>query len=189
MKPIYRKCLKRAALIWAGCFVLFFLIYMLVLLPQTKNKKMIEKKLVAKKQMYDYARKATQEETKVELDEQIENLQNRLKDFVIDLEDSGNLTFDISRMAKEIKVAPPSIEGKDKPKSSEVPDCEYVCENYINIGFTAGFNQFARMLNALERHRPVVFVDKFTITRSKKDDSDHEANMELTVLVRKRQDS
>jgi hypothetical protein len=165
---------------------------MFLLSPQKKTKRQIERQLVEKKQMYESALKATQEKTKIQLREQIEQLRNSLKDFVIGFEDSVNLTLDISQIAREKNIASPSIKGgtgKSNRSGSEMAGCTHISENYINISFTAGFNQFAGLLNALERHRPVIFVDKFKITRSEQDDSGHQVDMELAVFVRKRQDS
>ena len=188
MKSIYRKYLTTAALIWAGCFVLFLFVHIFVLAPQKKNRKRFEEQLAEKKQIYNSAQKAAHEETKIQLNEQIERLRNSLKDFVF--EDSANLTFDISQIADEKKInPPPTIRGKNNREHSEIPNSNYICESKVNISFTAGFNQFAALLNALERHRPVIFVDKFTITRSDQDDSGHEVNMGLSVFAEKRQDS
>ncbi len=188
MKPIYKKYFAKAALTWAGCFVLFFFIYVFMLAPQEKNKKQIEKQLAEKKQIYTSALEATQQETRNRLNEQIEQLRNRLKDFVIDFEDSANLTFDIGQVANEKKLASFSIKGKKARGGSAIPNSKYLQENHFNVSFSGGFNQFATFLNALERHRPVVFVDKFNITRSRKDNSDHEVNMDLAVFIKKRQD-
>lgn len=188
MNPIYRKYFKTTALIWTGCFVLFFLVYVSVLSPQKKTKKQIEKQLAEKKQIYTFALKATKEEAKIRLNEQIEQLRNGLEDFVIDFEDSANLTFDISQIANEKKLASFSIKGKKTRGSSAIPDGKYLSENHFDVSFTGGFNQFAVFLNALERHRPVVFVDGFKITRSRQGISGHEVNMNLAILVKKRQD-
>ena len=178
------------SLTWAGCFVLFFFIYLLVLAPQKQSEKQIERQLAEKEQMYESALKATREETKFRLNEQIEYFQNSLKDFVIDFEDSANLIFDISQIANDKGVASFSIKGKEVRGGSEIPNCNYIRENHISISFiTADFNQFATFLNALERYRPVVFIDKFKIIRSNQDGSGHQVNMDLAVFVRKQQGS
>jgi len=191
MKAIFKKYLKTVALIWSGCLVMFFIVYIYLLAPQRKTKKQIEKQLADKKQTYDSALKVTQEETKKQLEEQLGNLRNTLRNFVIDFEDSTHLTLDISQIAGEKKVASFTIKGKDdrRGRSSEIPGCENICENHIKISFNADFNQFATFLNALERHRPVLFVDRFTITRSDDDPSSHPVNMDLAVFVRKPQTS
>jgi len=187
---IYKKYFTIAALIWAGCFVPILFAYILVVKPQKDNKKRLESKLAERKQMHESALKAAQEETKIQLNEQIERLRDRLEDFVIDSEDSANLTFDVSQIASEKKIASFSItSSEDRRKVSAIPNCNYIRENKIDVDFTAGFNQFAIFLNALERHRPAIFVDRFTITRSERGDSGPKVSMDLVVLVGKQQDS
>ncbi len=185
----YKKYFKTAGLIWAACFVVFLLVYILVLGPHKNNKNLIENKFAEKKQVYESALRAAQKETKIQLNEQIEHLQNRLKDFVADFEDSANLTFEISQIADEKKIASFNIKGKDNPVLSGEPDSKYISENRIVINFVGGFNQFATFLNALERHRPVLLVDKFTITRSGQDDSVFRVSLDVAAFVRKQQDT
>jgi len=183
----YRKHFTTVALIWAGSLILFFLAYMIVLAPQQKSKKQVENQLAETKQTHDSAIKAGQEESKIKLNEEIENLRNKLKDFVVDFEDSANLIFDISQIATEKKVDSFSIKGQEDRRGSTGLDLKHLREHRIDINFAGGFNQFATFLNALERHQPVVFVDNFKVTRSARGDSSHKVNMKLAVFVRKRQ--
>jgi hypothetical protein len=191
MKSVYREYFTKVALIWAGCFILFFFVYMLMLAPQKNSKEQLKKQLEEKKQMYNSALKATQKETQIQLNEQIEQLRNKLKDFVVDFEDSTDVTFDISQIASAKEITSFSIETSKKEGSRDptMPD-KYIFESHIDVSFlTTDFNQFAALLNALERHRPVIFVDRFAITRSYKGSSDRKVNMSLAVFVRKIQDS
>jgi hypothetical protein len=191
MKSVYREYFTKVALIWTGCFILFFFVYMLMLAPQKNSKEQLKKQLEEKKQMYSSALKATQKETQIQLYKQIEHLRNRLKDFVIDFEDSADLTFDISQIANAKEVTSFSVETnkKDSSRDPAMSD-KYIFESNIDISFsTADFNQFAALLNALERHRPVIFVDRFAITRPNKNSSDRQVKMNLAVFVRKMQDS
>ncbi len=191
MELIYKKYLTTVILTWAGCFILFLFINMLVLAPQKKSKTQIEKQLAEKKQEYDYAIKASQEGTKTQLNEQIEGLRNTLKGFAVNPEESADLIFDISQIADEKELAAFSIKAKDDRTGEglEIPNCSHIYENLIDISFTAGFNQFAAFLNALERHRPVIFVDSFKITRSIQGDLGHQVDMSLAVFVKKQRDS
>ena len=189
MKAIYKKYLTKVALVWACCFLLPLLVYMFMLVPQKKNKKSIEKQLDEKKQIYDSALKTAKPETKIRLNEQVKQLQENLRNFVINFEDSADLTFDISQIASEKKVGDFSIKTKDKSSVTAIPNCNHICESHIDINFTADFNKFATLLNALERHWPVVFVDKFAITRSTQNDLNHPVIMNLTVFVKKKQET
>lgn len=185
---IYRKYLTRTAIAWAACLVLFILVYILVLGPQNSSRKRLKSTLAEKKQLYEFAQRATQEQTKIRLNEQIEGLGDILKDFVVDFEDSANLTFDIGRIAKEEDVSSFSIKNNNKQGISEIPDCNSICENHIDISFIAGFNQFATFVNALERHQPVLFVNEFTISRSKKGESTYQVTLDVAAFVKKQQE-
>lgn len=165
--------------------MLFLLVYIFALRPQKDIQQRIENRLAEKKQLLESAINASQNETKIQLNEQNVRLRNKLKDFVIDFEDSANLTFDISQIANEKNVASLSIKSNDKKSILTIPDCDYIGEGHIDIGFSAGFNQFATFLNSLERHRPVLFVDQFTITRSRQDESGYQINLKVSVFVKK----
>ncbi len=181
----HKKYLTTAGILWAACFVVFLLAYIVVLGPQKNLEKRIENKLTERKQVYESALRAARKETKIRLNEQIERLQSRMEDFVIDFENSANLTFDISQIANEKKVASFSIKSKDARGPSKKSEAKYIRENHIVISFIGGFNQFATFLNALERHRPVLFVDKFSITRSGQDDSAYQVSLNVAAFVKK----
>ncbi len=168
--------------------MLFVLAYVFVLGPQKSNRRRLESTLTEKKQEYEMAQRATQQQTRARLNEQIEGLRNILKDFVVDYEDSANLTFDIGRIANEENVSSFSIKNNDKHGVSEIPDCNSICENHIDISFIAGFNQFATFVNALERHQPVLFVNEFTITRSNKGQPTYQVSLDVAAFVKKQQD-
>lgn len=179
--------LKTAGVIWAACFVVFLLAYILILRPQKNSTKRIENELAEKKQVFESAMIAAKKETKDRLNEQIENLKTRMRDFIVDFEDSANLTFQISQIANEKNVASFSIKGKENSVRVAQIDYKYINENHIVINFIGEFSQFATFLNALERHKPVLLVDKFTISRSGQDDSVFRVSLDVSAFVRKQQ--
>jgi Tfp pilus assembly protein PilO len=185
---MYRKYLTRVAIVWAACMVLFLVAYLILLKPQIKSKMNLQNTLTEKKQLYESAQKAADEQTKIRLNEEIEDLRDTLKNFVVDQEDSANLTFDIGRIASKEYLSLFSIKNKDKRGVLEIPDCNSICENHIDISFIAGFNQFATFVNALERHQPVLFVNEFSIARSNKDDSAYKVTLDVATFVKKQQE-
>lgn len=182
MKSINRKIV----FIWLCCFVFFLIIYMLVLVPQAKAKKMIKKQLMEKKLLLERAQEITQKKTRLKLNEQIDDLHDELRNYVIDFDYAADVTFDISQIANEKKVN--SFNIKSRNRGEKATGNKYVYVNNFDVSFTSGFVQFATLLNALERHRPVIFVDKFRIVRSEKNNSEHQVDMNLAVFVRKRKE-
>ena len=185
---MYRKYLMRAAIVWAACAMLLLVAYLILLRPQMRSRTNLQNKLTENKQLYQSAQKAADEQTKIRLNEEIESLQDKLKAFVIDHGDSANLTFDIGQIANKEKVRSFSIKSKDKRRASVIPDSNSISENHIDISFSAGFNQFATFVNALERHRPVLFVNEFSMARSGKDDLAYQVTLDVAAFVKKQQD-
>jgi hypothetical protein len=186
---LYKKYFTTIALIWAACFTVFLFCYLLLLAPQSSSKKLIESKLSDKKQRHESIMKVAQEENRTRTEEEIERLRSKVKDFVIDFEDSANLTFDISQIAGEKRVTDFSIKSKETGAMTPIPNCKYLCEGRVEISFTSQFNQFAVFLNALERYRPVVFVDGFTISRSTQQQKPGcQAALKVATFVRKQQE-
>ncbi|MHC4617504.1 MAG: GspMb/PilO family protein [Planctomycetota bacterium] len=188
MRANYKRDLATVAAAWAIFFVAACVVYVTVLAPQAEYKKQLEGELATKLATYESAKIAAQEKTRLSLNEQIKGLRERLKNFVVECEDSTNLTFYVSEIAGQKEVASFSINRREDRLKSEMPDCKHICEEHMNVRFNAEFNQFCALLNALERRRPVVFVDDFTITRSKSGELYHPVNMELAVFVMKPED-
>jgi len=185
MKQVLAKRLKIASAVWAGCAALSLAAYMFVLSPQDRTRQQLRRQLLEKKQLYEAAVEAAQDKNRVQLQQQLRRLSDRLAAFVVDPEASADLTLDISEIANERAVSALSIAGKGKVTSAgaEIPGCELIKENKIKLSFQSGFPEFAGFLNTLERHRPVVFIDTFQIVRSEDDRAGHKVEMELAVLV------
>ncbi|MCK5225815.1 MAG: hypothetical protein KAQ89_03780 [Planctomycetes bacterium] len=184
-KSAFKKYITTIAMIWCGGFVLLLFGYTTMLSPQKKQKKAIENRLVKQKEDYEYAISATLQSNKDRLSGQIEQLRSKLTDFVIDFEDSANLTFDIGKIATENLASSFKIKFKNKYQQSQSQDYDYINETQISVSFNASFNQCAAFLNSLERHRPIIFVDEFKITQKDNDKSQPLIEMELSVFVRK----
>ena len=184
-----KKNLKISAVIWAACLVLFVLIYILVLGPQNRARKRLDGEFNEIKQTYEFAQNAAREETKNRLLEQIGVLQKDLGVFITDIENSADLIFDISRIAREKNVASLNVEKEKEHLGSDKDLAKNISESRINISFTAGFSQFAAFLNALERHQPVLFVDEFKLVQSNQNESAYQVDIDVAALIKKQQDS
>ena len=183
----HKKYLIVSGMVWAVCLVLFIIAYLLVISPQSKQKKQIEGELDKCTQKFEFAQKAAQEETRNRLHAEIELLQDKVKNFVVDSKGAEDLTFEISQIASENKVRSFSVESKDVRAASGITDSNNISESHIRVSFTAGFNEFAGFLNSLERHRPVLFVSEFSLIRAKKEDLTYHVTMDVAAFVRRKQ--
>jgi hypothetical protein len=183
MKPSYKKPLINLAMIWSACLVLFLFAYMIVFSPQRQAKNQIDDKFNETAKLYEISRNAADKATQDRLNKQLEALRDNVKTFVTD-NDSAGLLLGIKKNSDGKKLW--SFSNKTA-ENTEIANSKYICENHIYVTFTAGFNQFAEFVNALERYRPVVFVDKFFITRSDDVNGGNEVSASFAVFTVKRQ--
>jgi Tfp pilus assembly protein PilO len=178
----YKKYLKTMALVWAGALMLFIAAFALLLNPQVRERNRLVVEAANKQKLYDGAADAAREDTRKKFTSELETLKSKMNDYAIDSKDSANITLDISRIAAAKQVSSFTVRTSDQQQSSQT-ESKYLQENRINISFNADFRQFATLLNTLERHRPIIFVDSFRIARSSED---NRVDMELSIFVRKR---
>jgi len=187
MKTRRKDYIKKVFFLWLICFFVFLVVYLLLIGPQKNRVERVHKILMETKQVYEKSLAASQKKNQTMYQKKLEKLGKKLHTFVVDTEDTANLTLDISEIANKKNISSFSIEeqGKLADNNSKISGCERITENFIKIAFSADFADFATFLNAMERHRPVVFVDMFEISRSYHDDSKPKAEMELSIFVRK----
>jgi hypothetical protein len=184
MKTNYKKYVSTMSLVWIGSFIIFLFAYVLLLSPQNKTRHGLQVQFDKVREQYDAALLASNPDHKNYILNQIESLRKQVSDYVIAYESSSNLTFDISQLADRLKIS--AISSKTK-NDQPLEKCSHISENQIYISFKGSFRQFLSLLNDLERHTPVVFVDKFSIVCSELT-SENEVSLEMAVFVTKRQE-
>jgi len=173
------------AIAWGPCLLAAAASYAVVLRPQLEYKRELEAKIASSKVKYAWALQAAKEKDQGRLAGQVEDLHNRIGDFVVRVEDAPDLAFKIGELANEAKLESFGMKPTNKGGPEALPNLEHVGEKHVDLTFSAGFRRFAAFLNALERHHPVIFVETFTISRPADKDSGPQAGMELAVLVEK----
>lgn len=184
MKSNTGKYLKGMVIVWSCCLVVYLIIFLLVLLPQSKLRTSKENDYRKIKSNADEAFLASQVQTKSRLNEHIEKLNETLGDFVISPGSISNLTYEISGLSNEIGLNAFQVAPTGQSLAA-LDDCKYVSGQLYQVSFTSSFNKFATFVNALERYKPFIFVDTFSITKSRFDDLNHDVKMQLAILVEK----
>ena len=180
-----KKYLKVCALIWVVCLAAFALSYFLLISPQNIAIKSLENKIVQGEQDYKRAQIAAKYETQDRINQEIESLRNKLDTFVLDNQKAADLTFDISQIANDCLLSSFNVQSNDIEMISESSDPNNIFEKQIKINFIAEFEEFAVFLNTLERHKPVLFVDKFMLSQKNNSEKDYQVTVDLTALVQK----
>jgi len=181
MAKISGKFLAIIVALWMGCAVITAFFYLLLLSGQTKVKEDLAAQLAQKKQSCEFLAEAATDEFQVKQKEQIENMQLDYNNFIVDSDAASNLTLDIGPLIDSKRVGSLRI-ARDKSGTEELPNCKKICEDSVNLSFSSSFIEFAKILNALERNQPVMFVDEFSIERSNSGNA-HKASIDLTFFT------
>jgi len=184
MNPIHRKSLMILVLLWGGALIVFAAIHMFLMLPQRKESALLGEKLMQKQLMYDSSRAAASEWARGILTQKVKELTGELDGFVAEVDDLDGIWFSASRIADEIGVDAFQSRGIDSESYSLIPNCYDIGTASVEVSFAGSFRKFARFVNQLERYEPVVFINDFTIARSRKEDSPPETKLILSVFVR-----
>ena len=161
---------------------MLLLSYLFVLAPQERLRRYNERKLADTRHLAQSAKEAAEERNKKLLLEQLSDSDNKLKGFVIEQENVANLTFDIGRIKSKIKLNSFSSNFTGSEGTIKTDNYKHIIARQISVNFNSSFNKFAIFLNTLERNRPFIFVDTFSITRSGESESGHNVDMKLVVL-------
>ncbi len=184
MKADYKRLLIVLAVVWGGAFVLLLGTHMFLTLPQQKESELLGKQLMEKRLRYDISKAADSEQVRAQLSERVSGLTGELGRFATEVDELDGLWFSISRIASEIGVESFQSKGMDDESYSVIPNCYDIGTASTEVNFSGSFNKFARFINQLERYKPVVFIDDFTITRARKEDLEPGAKLVLSVFVR-----
>jgi hypothetical protein len=185
MNSVYRSYLKMMAVVWGFCLVVFVLLYVLVLMPQKKFMENTEQQYNKVKPEAESAIMVSQESQLEKLRKQIGDMNNQLNGFLFTPAEVANLNFDISQISKAIGLGGFGITGTGSERVLLYDNCKYLFARSVPVSFNAGFNKFAAFVNALEKHKPVIFINTFSIGRSQQNDGANKVDMELIVFVAK----
>jgi hypothetical protein len=183
---VYKKYFMMLGVVWTVSLVVAVLAFIFVLSPRLRVAAKLAEDVAKNKQKLDQAVAASREENKKKLADELEILKSKFMDYAVEAEDFANLSFDISRIAADKQISDVSVKTPDQAKTKEQLDSKNLQENRVDISFQSNYVQFASFLNALERHRPTVFVDMFKLSRGDKTDVGVKVDMDLTIFVKRR---
>lgn len=168
---------------WIPSLALAMASYVFILKPQVQRCKELDVQLADVKNLYRVARHAAEEENQLRLARAVDELNDRVSDFLVRPDATSDLAFELAKLANETGVESFSMKPKRKQGPEMISDCDLIGRERVELSFSGPFPEFATLLNALERHHPILFVETFAIHRPRTQTSEPQVTMELAVLV------
>lgn len=185
---VRNKYVLSMAVVWGPFLLLMIGFHLLVLGPKMRRVKALEAELADARMILSRAMDAAKEENRMALREAVAQVDDRVSDFVLRPETAPDLGFEIGQLANRTGAESFNMKPRNRQRSAAVADCDQFGEERIDVSFRSRFHDFAALLNAVERHRPILFVETFVIDRPRTPSSKPQASMELAVLVEKPHD-
>ena len=183
MRSAKKKYLIALGIWCAVCVAVLLGTAVLVILPQEERLADLQGQVDEVAQRLANAQNAAKPETKARLHAELTTLRDRLCDFTVDSEAAASLTFQIGQLADAIQVGGLTSKRKEGFSQDKLEGFQLLGEIWLDVSFQGDFSQFAQFINRLERHRPVVFVEKFNIERDPHEAHIKEVEVSLCFLV------
>jgi hypothetical protein len=187
MIPVSKKYIISAASVCVGGLALLGLLHSFVIGPKAVLANELENQISDKKAEYKTVIEIANPSAKEALERKFKTVCDRFDSFVIKHSEVGSLALHIKQIAGEVGVEGFSSKNKTINSYEKIGGCKEIEEGRILVNFKGSFAQFAEFVNKLERNKPVVFVDTFTVTHSAKTESKHSFSMVLIFFVKKKQ--
>ena len=175
----YRTRLGVLTGVWIAAAAVAGAFYAVILSPAQAHYQQVVQTLAEEKGRLDWAAAATRPEALAELTEEVQVLETRVGDLSCTREGLAELAFSVGRLTADQKVDNVRVKTQETRGATD----ERVAERRLEIECNGGFHEFAGLLNAFERHRPVLFVDALSIQRPTTAGERLNTSMTVTVLV------
>ena len=179
------KYLSVVAVTWMPCLAVAIGFCLLVVRPQFVRAKQLQERLEVIEGQYEIAQTAAKKEDQDRMIRAVEALRSRVSVFAVEMEMVPDLVLEIAKLADDTGVESFTMRPRGKQGLDMLSDCDLIGEKCIDINFSSSFARFATVLNALERHQPVLFVESFSINNMRLQSSEPHVDIALAMLVEK----
>lgn len=114
---------------------------------------------------------------------QLEVVDKHFGQFVVSPNIAHDFSLEVSRIAEAIGIKDITTKNNSPGTFEKIPNCKKIVENEIKLSGTGTYSQFARLVNATERCRPIVIVDRFTMDAEEEKDEYCKINITFKILV------
>jgi hypothetical protein len=171
------------ALVWGTSLLLLAVIYVFLMTPQKDELKILRSELVEKEQQYSNSEIADDAGTRTQLNKETKQLSEELAEYVVGLDDLSKVTFSVKKVASEIglrKYEGHLIAGLYVP----IDNCYRIGSMNTRLNFNSTFNELAGFINILERHKPIIFIENFSVEQPSGTEAELQISMVFSTFVR-----
>lgn len=182
-KEKFRKFATIVLVVWLISLVVIGACYYFVIVPQKTHLKKLFSRVEHEIETNLVASHANEKKASELMDKKMIEAEELLGDFIVKKSEVTDFIFDFKRMADASGIV--DFTGSYDPSTSytDVTGFTKISEGSLRINFSGDYSQFIKMLNNFERYKPVVFIDRFDMSRARRQGQGSIINMTLTYYV------
>ncbi|MBN1819021.1 MAG: hypothetical protein JW828_16795 [Sedimentisphaerales bacterium] len=161
--------------------------YFGALRPQTQRLESLQQQLSETSQRWTEVRQAKTPQAMQRLQDRLEVIQDRLGEFMVSADSDTSVNFQIGRLANELELRNLTSERKEGFSQKVLDGYKNLGEVWMELNFESDFPKFAEFVNQLERHRPVLFVEKFRIEQKPHKPAVKDVQLTLCFFIESRE--
>lgn len=181
MKASNKHFIVKVAVVWGLCALAVMAFYLGVVFPAQRSARQVSRRLEEITGRYEEACGFVHSRRLEEMRRKVDLLRAEMEKYLVGNDAARDSASRISRIAERAKIKGYSTRYRNSSLIDELDNCLHVGASWVNISWKGDFEQFTRLINELERHRPVVFVDSFLI--SKPDNPAQGCRIELSLII------
>ncbi len=183
MKNVFKEIYVRPLCIWGGLAVVLFVVYVSCILPTRNHAKQLASRLLDAQNDLDKTIYYVGQENIGFLTSRAKAGRDRLRRFVTETDVAADCSFIVSMIAEQMKISDFTSRYYTGKATASIPNCKHVSMTQMNLSWRGSFPEFLRLINRLERHSPVIFVDSFSVMPVEGMYGLHQIDIYLLMLI------
>jgi hypothetical protein len=185
MRKANKNYLLTVGIVWLASTVALGLFYSMCITSQESDMALVRSDISRAQETYGALMKAQSPAGQTRLMEEQQEKRDLAIDFVAEFSKTESLAFMVNKLAQKQKLGAFGSSRIATQKNDVMDDCKYITKQKVRIVFDADFNAFATFVNTMERSKPIVFVDVFTVTNAQDGKSTSNNSIDLAVFCSK----
>ncbi|MFH1616880.1 MAG: GspMb/PilO family protein [Planctomycetota bacterium] len=178
-----KKRILLISLLWAVLFVFSGFMFLYLIRPQKAEIVNLRERIKEQQLYHQMGEDAQNTATKVKAEKILEDLQNTFNDFAIEADQAESVIFHIREIAEQVKVKDYTIRHLDLDMGKAKGEQAEITERRLSVSFTAEFPAFLSFVNKIEMNTPIIFIDRFDISKKQMQGSSNNVNLALFFYV------
>lgn len=177
------KTIATLLAVWSGAMITLLAVYAMAIAPVQNLALQKHEEFQKRARGLNHAVKLVNEQSLLSSIKKLRGINEKFERFVRNSDASHNFALEVSQIAKKIGIPDLETNGNTTDMFLSIPNCPNIAVSKMNITGTGNYKQFIRLINAMERHNPMILIHSFDIEAQETTTGVTKMKMNLRMIV------